>query len=58
VVALIELGGQRSNHLVFPALHRVFVGALLGLLDVGSDVFYRAPVPSEHIESLEEIALQ
>jgi hypothetical protein len=58
VVALIELGGQRSNHLVFPALHRVFVGALLGLLDVGADVFYRAPVPSEHIESLEEIALQ
>lgn len=57
VVALLELGGHAFNHLVFPALHKVFVGSLLGLFDVGADVFYRAPVPSEHIESIEEIAL-
>jgi hypothetical protein len=57
VVALIELGGRTSNHLIFPALHKVFVGALLGLLDVGADVFYRTTVPSTRIESIKEIAL-
>ena len=57
VVALIELGGPASNHLVFPALHKVFVGAFLGLFDVGADVFYRAAVPSERIESIDEVVL-
>jgi len=57
VVALIEFGDSASNHLVFPALHKVFVGAFLGLFDVGADVFYRAAVPPKHIESVDEVAL-
>jgi len=52
VVALLDLGGRGSPHYVFPALHKVFVGAALRLSDVGADVFYKAPVPPEHIERI------
>jgi hypothetical protein len=52
VTALLDLSPGRSRHLVFPALHKVFIGAVLGLPDVGADVFYRAPIPPEHIESV------
>ena len=50
VIALLDLGGRGSPHKVFPALHKVFVGAALRLSDVGADVFYKALVPPEHIE--------
>lgn len=58
VIALLELGERASNHFVSPPLHKVFVGSLLGLSDVGADVFYRAPVPSEHIEGIENLTLR
>jgi hypothetical protein len=54
VVGLLEIE-DASKHKVYPALHRVFVGSFLGLMDVGADVFYRAPVPPEYIERIEEI---
>ena len=50
VVARLQLGGDGPRPLMFPSLHKVFVGALLGLADTGADVFYRAPVPPENIE--------
>jgi hypothetical protein len=52
VAALLELGGAGSPHRVFPALHKVFVASVLGLEDVGADVFYRTPVPPENIECI------
>lgn len=52
VVTLLELGGDGFHHHVFPALHKVFVAAVLGLPDVGANVFYRAPVPAENIECI------
>ena len=52
VIALLDLGGRGSPHMVFPALHKVFVGAALRLSDVGADVFYKALVPPEHIERI------
>src|SRR5258708_31908132 len=54
VVALVALGDSDS-HAVYPSLHKVFVASLLGLDDVGADVFYRLPVPPEHIERIEEV---
>jgi hypothetical protein len=54
VVGLLAIE-DASKHKVHPALHRVFVGSLLGLTDVGANVFYRAPVPPEHIERIEEV---
>lgn len=50
VIALLDLGGQSSPHMVFPALHKVFVGAALRLSDVGADVHYKAIVPPKYIE--------
>ncbi len=53
VSALLGFGGaDDARHRVFPALHKVFVGARLGLEDVGADVFYRAPVAPERIEAI------
>jgi hypothetical protein len=52
VVALLDLGGRDCPHKVFPALHKVFVGAVLGLKCAWADVFYRAAVPPNHIESI------
>lgn len=51
VVANIDIA-HGSNHLVFPALHKVFVGAELGLADMRADVFYRAAVPASGIEAI------
>jgi len=50
VIALLDIGGRGSPHLFFPALHKVFVGAALGLADRGADIFYKSPVLSEHVE--------
>jgi hypothetical protein len=52
VVTLTDLGGALSPHTVNPALHKVFVGAMLSLSERGADVFYKAPVPPEHIVSI------
>ncbi len=54
VVALLAIE-DASKHKVYPALHRVFVGSFLRLPDVGADVFYRAPVPPEYIDRIEEV---
>lgn len=54
VVALIALGDAES-HSCYPALHKVFVASLLGLHDVGADVFYRSPIPPQHIVQVEEV---
>ncbi len=54
VVALIALGDSHE-HAVYPLLHKVFVASLLGLHDVGADVFYRSPIPAEHVERIEEV---
>jgi hypothetical protein len=53
VTALVAL--DDASHAIYPALHKVFVGSLLGLSDVGADVFYRASVPPDYIESIDEI---
>jgi hypothetical protein len=53
VTALIPL--EEASHQVFPALHKVFVGSLLGLSDVGADVHYRASVPANCIERVDEV---
>jgi hypothetical protein len=37
---------------VFPGLANAFVGAALGLADVGGDILYSAPIPAAHIERL------
>lgn len=52
VIALLDLSGRNSPHNVYPALHKVFVGAALRFSDVGADVSYKAPVPAEHVERL------
>ena len=52
VIALLDIGGRDSPHMVFPALHKVFVGAALYLSDVSADIFYKAPVLPEHIERI------
>ena len=54
VVGLLAIE-DGSKHKIYPALHRVFVGSFLGLPDVGADVFYRAPVPPERIERIDEV---
>jgi hypothetical protein len=54
VTALVALEDS-NKHNCYPALHKLFVGALLGLDDLGADVFYRTPVPPEHIEKIEEV---
>lgn len=54
VTALLEFGSDGSPHRVFPALHKVFVAVILGLSDVGADVFYHASVTPEHIECIRE----
>jgi hypothetical protein len=41
----------------YPALHKVFVASLLGLRDVGADVFYRSAIPPEHVERVEELQI-
>jgi hypothetical protein len=56
VVALIALD-DAERHKCYPALHKVFVGSLLGLRDIGADVFYRSPVPPEHVERVEEVEI-
>ena len=56
VVVLIALA-DAEGHNCFPALHKVFVASLLGLHDVGADVFYRLPVLPEHVERVEEVYL-
>lgn len=38
--------------LVFPGLANAFVGAVLGLADVGGDILYSAPVSATYIERL------
>ena len=53
VVAFIDLGQQNSPHAVFPALHKVFVGAALHFSDIEADVMYKALVPPKHIERIQ-----
>lgn len=57
VAALFKVGSTAPESKVFPALHKVFVGASLGLCDVGGEVFYRASIPSTHIEGIDSIML-
>lgn len=57
VVALFEVGARAPRSRVFPSLHKVFVGAALGLTDVGANVFYRAPIPPNRIERIESPTL-
>lgn len=52
VIALLDLGRRNLEHSVFPALHKVFVGAALGLAGVWADVFYRSAVLPEHLERI------
>lgn len=52
VVTLLDLGGKSSPHKIYPALHKVFVGARLCLSDLGADVFYKAHVSPENVESI------
>jgi len=54
VTALLALEDS-TKHQIYPSLHKLFVGSLLGLDDLGADVFYRAPIPPEHIEHIEEV---
>jgi hypothetical protein len=54
VVALVALEDSQK-HAVYPALHKVFVASLLELNDVGANVFYRSPIPPEHVERIEEV---
>jgi hypothetical protein len=56
VTSLIALADDK-NHSVFPALHKVFVASLLGLHDVGADVYYRASIPPEHVQRIDEVLL-
>jgi hypothetical protein len=54
IVAVLAIE-DASKHKIYPALHKVFVGSLLRLPDVGADVFYRAAVPPKYIEMIEEV---
>lgn len=49
VVAAIDLSESWKRHATYPSLHKVFVGRLLDLGDLGADVFYRKPVLPEQI---------
>jgi hypothetical protein len=51
VVALLDLT-LPGRHLFFPALENVFVGAVLGLDDVGGDVLFRSPIAADCIEQI------
>jgi hypothetical protein len=57
VVALLDLSGRVPGHLIFPGLHKAFVGSLLRLDNAGAEVHYFAPIPPEHIERIEEVIL-
>lgn len=52
VCAFIDLASSPGRFRTAPLIHKVFVGALLGLEDVGADVFYKSPVPPENIEAI------
>jgi hypothetical protein len=52
VAAAIDLSAPWRVHAVWPSLHKVFVAAVLGLEDLGADVFYRQRIPPEHILSI------
>lgn len=54
VVALIALEDS-DRHAVYPSLHKVFVASLIGLHDVGADVFYHSSISPEHVERIEEV---
>jgi hypothetical protein len=49
VVADIRLNAGWQTHAVYPSLHKLFVGRLLELEELGADVFYSGAVPAEHI---------
>lgn len=51
IVAQLDLTVP-AKLLVFPGIANAFVGAALGLTDVGGDIFYFAPVPPTGIERL------
>lgn len=51
VVALLDLT-MPGRHLFFPCLENIFVGAFLGLEDVGADVFFRSPIGGDRIEAI------
>jgi hypothetical protein len=55
VTAQIDFADRK--HAVYPSLHKVFVGSLLRLHDVGADVFYRASIPPEHVQRIDEVLL-
>lgn len=47
-----------GNHLIFPALHKAFVGSFLKLDDAGAEIHYFAPVPPECILSITTVELE
>ena len=54
VTALVALEDS-NKHQIYPSLHKLFVGSLLRLDYLGADVFYRSPIPPEHIEEMEDV---
>jgi len=52
VVALLDIAMDPLSDFITPGLDRSFVGKVLGLSDVGSDVHYMRPVPPECIEAI------
>ncbi len=49
VVVRVELSESWRIHSCFPSLHKLFVGRLLELQELGADVFLRRPVPSKDV---------
>lgn len=53
VVAALDFSVEPADrHKCYPSLANCMVGIRLGFNDLGSDVFYRAPVPQENIEAI------
>ncbi|MEU7028851.1 hypothetical protein AB0A60_19445 [Streptomyces sp. NPDC046275] len=53
VTALLDLTTPaQEGHSIFPSVVHVFVGKALGHEPADADVFYRAPIPPERIESI------
>lgn len=52
VVAGIDLSPGWRTHAVYPSLHKLFVGRLLHLEDLGADVFYRDAIPPANIVAI------
>lgn len=54
VTALIDVSGPTVRSSFHPALHKAFLGSFLGLEEYWADVFFRAPIPPQQIESISQ----